>query len=166
MKVDRRGIPMLLALVLAGCSYSTTTLYPEQYRTVAVPVFENRSFYQGFNADLAEALVKRIEQHTPYKVVAPAGADTILQGAILDIQQTRLSRSDDGGVPQEIEVTVTVNWQWKDLRTGKPIRDRAGFRAVGRHVPSDPVAEPIDVALHAAADQLAADIVSTLQADW
>lgn len=156
-----------LCFTLAGCGYSTKTLYPEQYRTVAVPNFDNRSFYQGVHADLAEALVKQVEQHTPYKVVSSTTADTIIEGVIVDIQQNQLSRRRAGaGVPQEIEVTITVNWQWKDLRTGKVIRDRAGFRAMGRHLPGDPVGEPVDVALHAAVDQLATDIVTTLQADW
>jgi len=167
LKAERFFILALACALLAGCNYSTRTLYPEQYRTVAAPLFDNRTFYQGVHADLAEALTKRIEQHTPYKVVAPPVADTIIEGVIVDIQQNQISRRRRGaGVPQEIEVTITVNWQWKDLRTGQPIRDRKGFRAVGRHLPGDPVGEPVDVALTTAVDQLAADIVATLQADW
>lgn len=158
---------ILAALLLAGCGYSTKTLYPEQYRTVGVPLFDNRTFYQGVNADLAEALTKQVEQKTPYKVVPQGAADTVIEGTIDSVEQNRLSRRRGGaGVPQEIEVTITVSWQWKDLRTGKVIRDRKGFSAVGRHLPGDPVGEPLDVAVQTAVDQLAADIVSTLQADW
>ncbi len=155
-------------LMLTGCAYSAKTLYPEKYHTVAVPVFENRTFYQGVNASLGEALVKRIEQQTPYKVVAPGTADTILEGTITSISQTQLSRRrrGAGGLPQELEVTVVCDWQWKDLRSGELIRQRKGFAAVGSYIPTSPVGEPVDIALQQAVDRMATDITNTLQADW
>lgn len=161
------GLVFLLALV-GGCAYSVKTLYPEQYHTIAVPVFENRTFYQGVNASLGEALVKRIEQQTPYKVVAPGTADTILEGTITSISQTQLSRRrrGAGGLPQELEVTVICDWQWKDLRSGELIRQRKGFAAVGSYIPTSPVGEPVDIALQQAVDRMATDITNTLQADW
>ena len=157
----------LVSLALGGCQYTTRVLYPDQYQTVAVPIFENRTFYQGVNADLAEALVKQIEQQTPYKVSAPPTADTILQGTITHISQEQLTRRrKGGGVPQELEITITVDFEWKDLRTGKPIRDRKGFRAVGRYIPTEPYREPVDIGLSQAVDRLATDIISVFQADW
>lgn len=162
------AMPLLCLCLLAatGCGYRHQELFSEEYRTVAVPIFENRTFYRGAEFDLSEALVKEIERRTPYKVVSPTTADTIVEGVISDIQQRMVTRGVGGGVPQEIELTITVNFQWKDLRTGEVLRDRRGFKAVGRHIPAQPMGEPIEIAQHAAVEQLARDIVSTMRADW
>ena len=165
-----RGCVILLALllspVLAGCGYTAKEIFPERYQTVAVPAFENRTFYRGVEFDLSEALVKQLEARTPYKVAPPKRADTMLQGTITDVSQNTLSRRDDSGVPQQQEVTVRVDFQWKDLTTGKVVRDRKGFEAVGRYAPTPPVSDRFEVAHHQAVQQLARDIVSTMQADW
>jgi len=161
-------LPLLCFCLLAamGCGYRHQELFTEEYQTVAVPIFENRTFYRTAEFDLSEALVKEIERRTPYKVTSPTTADTIVEGVISDIQQRMVTRRASGGVPQEIELTVTVNFQWKDLRSGEVLRDRRGFQAVGRHIVAQPMGEPIEIAQHAAMEQLAREIVSTMRADW
>ncbi len=166
-----RRTVLMLALAataggLIGCGYASKELFPTEYRTVSAPIFENRTFYRGVEFELAEALTKQIESRTPYKVVAPGVSQTILEGTITRIQQTQISRRRPGGVPQEVELTVTVDFRWKDLIAGKLIRDRRGFQAVGRYIPTSGIGEPFEVAQHQAVQRLARDIVSTMQADW
>jgi Lipopolysaccharide-assembly len=167
--LKRAMVALLLLAVsagLTGCGYSSKELFPTDYRTVAAPSFDNRTFYRGVEFELAEAMVKQIESRTPYKVVAPATAQTMLEGTITDIKQNQLSRRRPGGVPQEIELTVTVDFVWKDLVSGEVIRDRRGFVAVGRHTPTAGIGEPFEVAQHQAVQRLARDIVSTMRSDW
>jgi Lipopolysaccharide-assembly len=156
----------VMLLQLGGCGYSNKELYPTEYRTVAAPIFENRTFYRGVEFQLAEALTKQIESRTPYKVVSPGVAQTQLEGTITHIDQRQLSRRRPGGVPQEVEYTVTVDFVWKDLGRGGVIRDRRGFQAVGRYVPTAGVGEPFELGLHQVVQRMAQDIVSTMQADW
>lgn len=162
------GFLMLLALAMGqvGCGYSSKELYPKEIHTVAVPIFENRTFYRGVEFELAEAMVKQIESRTPYKVVAPGTAQTILEGTITQIEQSRLSRRRPGGLPQEMELTITVDFVWKDLGKGGVIKDRRGFQAVGRYIPTAGIGEPFEVAQHDAVERLARDIVSTMRTDW
>lgn len=162
------GCLMLLTLTLGqlGCGYSSKELFPTEVHTVAVPIFENRTFYRGIEFELAEAMVKQVESRTPYKVVAPGTAQTILEGTITDIEQTQLSRRRPGGLPQEMEVTVTVDFVWKDLGRGGVIKDRRGFQAVGRYIPTAGIGEPFETAQHDAVERLARDIVSTMRTDW
>lgn len=157
---------VLVAVMLAGCGYSQQGLYDEQYRTVAVPIFENRTFWERAQFDLTEAVVKELEQRTPYKVTSASVADTILQGSITDVQQRQIARRRASGMPEEMEVTITVDFEWTDLRTGETLRERRGFEAVGRYVPRRPAGERFDTAQHAAVQQLARDIVATLRMDW
>ncbi len=150
-----------------GCGgYTHTELFPPQVRTVALPIFENRSFYKGIEFDLADALVKQIELRTPYKVTAAANADTILQGAITAVRQVRISRHEVGGVPQELELRIVIDFDWKDLRTGQMLRRREGFEAVGRYIPTRPVSETLAVGQHEAVQRVARQIVSVMAADW
>ena len=162
------GYLLLLALTVGqlGCGYSSKELFPTEVHTVAVPIFENRTFYRGVEFELAEAMVKQVESRTPYKVVAPGMAQTILEGTITDIEQTQLSRRRPGGLPQEMEVTVTVDFVWKDLGKGGVIKDRRGFQAVGRYIPTAGIGEPFETAQHDAVERLARDIVSTMRTDW
>src|SRR4051794_10112312 len=52
---------------LAG--YQWKSLYREDIRTVAVPIFSNRSFRRGVEFQLTKAIVNQLEAQTPYKVV-------------------------------------------------------------------------------------------------
>lgn len=157
---------VLSALTASGCGYTQKELYPEDYRSVSVPIVKNQTFYRGIEFDVTEALIKEIELRTPYKVIAPGGADTELTGTIASINQVQVSQRSTGAVPQEMEMTLTIDWQWKDLRSGKPIRDRKGFQVVARYVPPRPVGQDITTGRHGVAQAAATAIVSQMRADW
>lgn len=157
---------LVLLLPLAGCGYTAKELYPTQYNTIAVPNFENRTFYQGVEFELREALIKEIEQRTPYKVVrTPGAADTVLEGTVVEIESDTVSRTDGGGVPQEVEVTVTIDYVWRDLRTGQTLRGYQGFTAAGQYVPVRAIGEFYQTAQHRAVQRLAEEIVSSMRDD-
>ena len=152
------------ALLVTGCGYSHKDLFPENVQTVTVSIFENKTGRKGAQFDLSEALVKQIELETPYKVTK--SGDTVLEGVITGIRQPKLSRTSTGGLVQEVEVRITVNFQWKDQRTGQVLRQRKGFTAVGRHVPTMPVSESFQTGQHAAVQRMADKIVATMRSDF
>lgn len=168
--VNRLAAASLLVLVLglagAGCGYTTRELYPADVRSVGVPIFANRTFYRGLERDVTEALIKEIELRTPYKVARAAITDTELTGTIVDVRQKMISRRRPGNLPQEIEVSLVVDWTWKNQRSGEVIRSRQGFESVGRYRPTQPIGDAFESAQHEAAQRLAADIVSAMRADW
>jgi len=156
----------MLLVMLTGCGYSTRELYPAQYRTVAVPNFDNRTFDREVEFELREALIKEIEQRTPYKVVrTPGAADTLLEGTVVEVQRSAISRQQGTGLPQEVEVTVMVDFVWRDLRSGEDLRGYRGFSATGQYVPVRTVGEFDVTAKHRAVQRLAQDIVSTMRED-
>ena len=153
-------------LLLTGCGYSTTELYPTQYTTVTVPNFENRSNDRNVEFTLREALIKELEQRTPYKAVRGTGlADTQLTGKVVRVDRRLLSRDPVAGLPQEIEVTVVVDFEWKDLRTGEVIRGYRGLASAGQFVPNRTVGEFSDDGVRLAVSRLASDIVSRMRED-
>jgi hypothetical protein len=161
-----RPLIALLAVTVAGCGYHHQELFPTQVRTISVPIFQNRTFYQGVEFDLTEALIKEIQLRTPYKVVPPELADTVLLGAVVAVDQRLLSVTRRGGLPQEMEARITVDFEWKNARDATILADRKGFGAIGRYIPAKPVGETFATAQHQAVQQLAGDIVSAMRADW
>ena len=80
------------------------------------------------------------------------------------MEQNLVSRRAVAGVPQEVEVTVRVNFTWKDLRTGQILVERRNFEQSSAYYPT--MGEGRFHGRTAAAEALAASIVDELQGDW
>ena len=179
------ALPVLGAVLLlaGGCGYSSSdpaagqsgavgglggyqwrSLYREDVRTVAVPIFSNRSFRRGVEFQLTKAIVNQLESQTPYKVVPRDRADTILEGEITDIFVRTYSADPSTGVPQDQFYLVRVNFTWKDLRTGKILADRRRFEQSATYYPT--LGEGRFIGAQQNVERLAVAIVQELQADW
>jgi hypothetical protein len=177
----RHAPPALLALATlivtcCGCGYRQSnddntqrgyvwhSLYREDIRTIAVPIFTNKDFQRGMEFQLTKAVVNDIEQITPYKVVDREKADTILEGEITSVRSNYLSLDAQTALPQEQMLTVTVNFVWKDLRTGKILVNRKGFSQSSTYYPT--LGESTYVGTQSNAEKLALAIVQQLEANW
>lgn len=168
------SLAVLLAAtaLVAGCAsdpaegYSSASLYRDDIATVAVPIFTNQSFTRDVEFELTDALIKEIEARTPYKVTSSARANTILTGEIRRIELDQLSKSRLTGLSEEVVLSVTIDFQWKDLRTGRVLVERRDFTGNGLFVPSRPTGEPVELGQFAVVQQLARDIVGELRSEW
>ena len=161
-----------VAALLAGCSsdptkgYSFTSSYDTSVRTVAVPMFQNPTYARGLEIELTDAIVKEIQSRTPWRVTTEGTANTTLTGTLTNSQLQQLSYSRDTGYVQEVGVTLTVDFDWKDARTGKTLVSRRNFSAMASFVPESPANERIEHGQHAAIQKLARDIVTELRSNW
>ena len=109
-------------VTLTGCAgyfIGASTLYRPDIYTVHVPIFESDSYRSFLGERLTEAVVKQIEQTTPYKVVADPFADSTLQGRVLyDSKYVILENRNDE--PRDIEFKMGVEVVWRD-RSGQII---------------------------------------------
>jgi len=174
----RTVLALLLPLALAGCGYSHNgdfdqptkgayqwhSLYREDIQTVAVPIFTNREYKRGIEFGLTKALVNQIEAHTPYKVVPRERADTVLEGEVTQVQISTLSRRYIEAIPQEQMVILTINFTWKDLRTGQVLLDRRDFQQTAQYYPT--LAEGDFQGNQQAIERLANAITQEMQAEW
>ena len=163
--------PLLLTLaLLAGCAgakgWKTGSTLPTKYRSIAVPIFQNATYDRQIGYQLTEALQKRLQQTSPYAIAGEGAADTVLRGKVTKVDIRQISQSLGTGLSEEVGYTVTVDWEWVDMRTGKPIAAQNGFASSGMVVASRPQAEPLDLAKYGAVQHLAEDIVANMQADW
>jgi hypothetical protein len=146
--------------------YASMTVFRDDVRTVAVPIFENDTFTRDVEFDLTEALIKEIESRTPYKVVDRARADTILIGHVRQVELDQLSKSQLTGLSEEVILSVSIDFQWQHQQTGQLLLERREFEGQGLFVPSRPSGEPIELGRYAAVQQLARDIVNEMQSPW
>lgn len=121
-----------LAALLAGCvngelnllGYSTAPPFDPNVRTVYVPVFKNLAFvttpHRGIEVDVTEAVVRELgNRRSPIRVTSdPANADTELVGTIIDLQKIVLNRNNQN-YTRELELVLTAEVVWRDLRTGR-----------------------------------------------
>lgn len=172
----RRTVVRLLAGAaacgIAGCAaspsegYSFENAYRSDVQTIAVPVFDNRSFDHGLEFTLTDALVKELHRSTPYRVVTSDAADSTLSGAIRSAELRRLTRRTETGLIQELAYEIDVDFEWKQRRTGKPLVVRNGFRSAEAFVPARGGGERLAMGQQAAVDELAKQIVAEMRSAW
>jgi len=162
-RASRAALAVAL-LALNSCGYSSKPLYNSAYRTIAVPIFANKTFRREWEFRLTEALDKAIESRTPYKVVSQDKADTVLSGEIVNITEDVLSDRYGTVLPRESQLTVAVNFIWKD-RGGRVLVERNNFNRSATEIPQ--IGERVVDAEQLAVERLASAIVDQLQnGDW
>ncbi len=144
--------------------YTWQTLYRDDVKTIAIPVFGNRTYWRGVEFALSKAVVNAVESQTPYKVVERASADTILEGEIEQVHVQTLSNNPQTSEPQEQVYDVSVNFTWTDQRTGKILVTRQRFAQTAPFYPT--LGEGRFVAEQLNVERLATAIVEEMQADW
>jgi hypothetical protein len=180
MRISRlRSTPVLLlplCLTIAGCgyhmsnvgepdaSYRWRTLYRDDVQTVAVPIFANRTYFQGVEFRLTKAVINDLEAYSPYRVAPRERADTILEGEIERVRVRTISNNRVSAVPQEQMYTVVVRFTWRDLRSGKLLVHREEFEQSAPFYPT--LGEAQFEGEQQNIEHLALAIVQALQSDW
>ncbi|MFC1737793.1 LptE family protein [Planctomycetota bacterium] len=152
-----------------GCAqlggYSGESLFPKDVETVYVQMFDNQSFWRGVEYDLTDALVKRIEVETPYKVVSsPDRADTVISGQLTSVTRPTLSTERETGRAMEREVELMAVVNWKNLKTGQLLVDNTSVGASASY--SEWQQQGFDYASTLAANNLARRIVELMEKQW
>ncbi len=158
---------------VSGCACYRTgsdTLYPADIKTVYVPVFRSRSFRPFLGERLTEAVVKEIDEKTPFKVVT-ANADSTLTGEITnDAKRLVVKSTTDEG--REVELNFRVDVTWTDSR-GVALREPQSIPMPASLVDVlstqgvvPEVGQSISTQQQAAIQDLAEQIVQLMEAPW
>jgi hypothetical protein len=123
MKAPGRWSILVLLLLLIGCGYHPIGAEPigATTKTIAVPLFTNRSTEVGLEAILANALINTFAQTRAIKVTPyEEGADLILEGKVHSVDNTSVAFQS---VTQSTvrRVTVRVELTLKKPESGKVI---------------------------------------------
>lgn len=159
----------LLCLTFCGCAalkgYSNESLFPKNVKSVCLDMFDNQTFRRGIEYELSDALAKRIESETPYKIVTDRNrADTIISGQIVSIGETALSIERETGriLEKEVELQAVVNW--KNLNTGELLINNQTVSSSASY--SEYQMQDFKYGSSLAANKLARKIVELMEKKW
>jgi formate dehydrogenase assembly factor FdhD len=167
-------LSLLLSLAaLVGCAgyqVGNWSLYPADIHTVYVPVFQAATFRRNLAEWVTEAVVKEIENETPFKVVSTPNADSVLTGRIVSENEAVLIRNEFND-PREVQVQVYVEVQWVDRRSNELMHttvcvppELVQLQGNGILVPE--VGQSLATAEQRAIVQIAQQIVGMMENPW
>lgn len=170
MKTHTISIGLLAAvtaglMMVGGCGgYQNSWLQPQDVTTVYVEMFDTHSFRRGYEYELTDAVCKRIESHTPYKIVSDRNvADTVLTGR-LGISVGVLSGDRYTGRPMQRETRTTVTVTWKNLKTGELLIDNQEVHGAADY--STQLGQTESYALGRAVNKAAQRVVELMEKPW
>jgi len=150
------------ALTLGACGYSFRGTLPSDVRTVAVPIFLNRTSEPGVESIITRAVVQAFATNGRLQVVRVADADAVLEGEVTSYSVSAIAFDETLNV-QQYRLVVVLNLRMRDVRRKdvlfqqNAVTEQADFRIQG------PVSATIareETALGQAAGEIARSIVS------
>ncbi|MEZ5384571.1 MAG: LptE family protein [Prosthecobacter sp.] len=120
---------LLLALVcplFSGCAgYSLGAQKPQHLRQItklAVPTFRNDTLEPRLSVLVTNAVIKQLQNHGSYQIVARRDADAVLEGVIHTITRSQF-RSDRNNIlrTSQIQAVVTSNYTIVEAESGKTL---------------------------------------------
>ena len=161
----------MFAATLIGCDnvhpkvgYTSRSLFDQNIKSVEVKIFSTKEFRRGLEFELAEALVKRIETDTPYKVLKGSHADTLLEGQLIKVYQGVLSDQYGTDLPAEKQQQLVVDFTWKDRRSGQILAQGRSVRVLAEYAP--PIGENFFRGQQELMDEMARKIVNRMRQSW
>lgn len=164
----------LIGMAQVGCAgyrFGNSGLYRPDIRTVHVPIFESDSFRPYLGERLTEAVTKKLQLHSPYRVVPSEDADSFLLGAIVT-DTKRVIAEDRNDVPRDIDINLEVQLRWINrngdlIRPGVSIPVPSEFLQIGQSANFVPEAgQSVATGQQEAIERLAAQIVSQMEMPW
>jgi outer membrane lipopolysaccharide assembly protein LptE/RlpB len=151
---------VVMAVSIAGCGYTVRGHLPEHIKTVAVPVFVNRSTEPFVEGLITRAIVQAFSTNGRLKVVKVEDADAILEGEVASYVLSSIAFDPRANVRQ-YRLTVTLHLRLRDVKQGKIIFEQSGFQERADFQVVSAVADTISRE-ETAVSQAAAEIARTV----
>ena len=127
---------VLLVLGLAGCGYSFRGNLPDHIKTVAVPVFVNKTTEPAVESFLTSAVVDAYASNGRLRVVKTEEADAILTGEVIGYNVMSIAYDNVANVRQ-YRLAVTMNLRLRDVKKNailfeqQGLKEQADFQVLG-----------------------------------
>jgi hypothetical protein len=151
-----RGLGLVLtAVLLAGCGYGTRGSLPDHIKTVAVPVFKNRTLEPGVESAITSGVVNAFSNGGRVRVVSIDQADAILEGEVVGYSLDGLAFDRNANV-RAYRLRLVLNVEFRDVRRRallwrqEGLEETSDFQVEGQV--SDTVARGQGAVLQAAAE--------------
>ena len=124
------GLALGAVALFSGCaSYTWGTSVPEEYRTVAVPVFENLTEVSEMGPTVTQYTLREFQREGSFKVVRPADAAIEVQGVIKKMTRHGIAYDRARGMrASEYRYEILADVAFVDRRKGKVLLERKGLK--------------------------------------
>lgn len=165
---------LLVALMVTGCAgyqFGPRAMFRPDIRTVHVPIVRNETFRHDLGVRMSEAIVRRIQDRTPYIVTGDPNADSVLTCRFVSAGKQGLTETETDEL-RAFDVTISVDASWVGRNGAVLMENRflptgnlaLTFGQQTRVVPE--AGQSFEVEVQAAIDDLADRIVSQMEARW
>jgi hypothetical protein len=161
------GGALLAALTAVGCGYHWGAINHHNYRTVAVPIFQNQSDVPQIHAQLTNAVVNRLHADGSLRIAPETDADVVLKGTLIEVQRTPLRfQRLNPSMAREYRLTITAMISLRDRRSGTMIFENARFTGQTDYFIGSDLQAAEAQALPIAAENLARQIAARVAEGW
>jgi uncharacterized protein (DUF2267 family) len=116
--------------ILSGCSYhfgpggDVEGPWELETSSLAVPIFDNKSYRQGLEFELTRHFVEELQMRAPIAIAAePEDAEAVVRGIITQVRdRVRNEDAQDRVVAAQVELTVEITLEYRDGRRVGPLR--------------------------------------------
>ncbi len=125
MRIIKNNLPcfwgtVLVIFILSGCgiySFSGSTL-PSHIKTVAVPLFEDKTTEFGIDQKFTDGLINAIIEDNTLKIADPRSADALVRGEILRVED-RAGQYNAQETASDYRVTISIKVAFEDVKKRK-----------------------------------------------
>ena len=160
-KATIAGVLLTCALIFSGCGvYSFSGSVGSSIKTIAVPVFENKTVEYAIAEDLSAGVIDGFVADNTLKVVGRSKADAILDGTVTGYERVAYTYNEEDQVQEyKVNITVSVRLTKKD---GGIIWEELALSAYGIYKAE----EEEEIGQTRAIEKIAEDIINRTVRDW
>lgn len=147
---------------ISACGYSFHGTLPDHIKTVAVPIFVNRTQQPAVESVITRAIVDAFATNGRLRVVRVEDADAILEGEVIGYSVGPIA-VDPALAVQQYRLGVTLNLRMRDVRRNEVLFQQANFSEQADFRVAGSVAQTLSVeagALQQAATEIGRSVVS------
>jgi Lipopolysaccharide-assembly len=158
----------LAGLLFSGCmGYRVGPVLKADYRSVAVPMFKNKTLKPQLEAQVTNGIIRRLQSDGTLRVDSLENADIVLDGEIVSYRRTRLrALQTEASTPREFRVYIDARVEAHNRVTGKIILPPTIVTGSADTFIGDDLQSAEFQALPLIADDLARQVVSLLVESW
>jgi len=107
--------------------YGTRGNLPDHIKTVAVPIFKNRTLEPGVESAITSDVVNAFSSGGPVRVVPLAEADAILEGEVVGYSLEGLA-FDRSAIVRAYRLRLTLNVEFRDVKRSAMLWRQEGLQ--------------------------------------
>jgi len=159
------GVAFAVAIGSGACGpYSFSPGGASNFKTVAVPLFEDRTSEFGVKEQLTDAIIAQFTRDNTLKIADRRVAESALVGTLLKVEERAGAFTREESV-QEIRVYVTVDLKYEDIKKRRAIWEEQ-MTQFGAYTPGGTGASDRNTAIKDAIDKIAQQVLNKTVAGW